>query len=542
MAVRTHPLCSSSAKRKFRYLQPETENSDEGNQDQPGACEGPNTGAEKQARRIENAVMSTAPPERQKSRIQTPRACLFCKRSHMVCSIQRPCPRCVKRGIADLCISNEENQASSATLSSTGQQLYSQVSVTASRNRSESAPTERETLSSDTHSFDGLMERNGSEVSAHSDHASWNDVTTNNNTRRQAGATSSSAPAEQSTIVPDEYLQMGLQHAMQSTDSPATAMNQFLTRSAERQTSVAGRHDVFSNASQQHPHTSPTWPTIPTPSNFPPIAWPTPPPTTQSTTAILEQSPPDRAQQDQPPRHLIKRPFNHLLIPSAPHEYEMDNPLLRPYNYSYSFRRVRRWIRSPYSLWSTQSIDRVDVAIGTMQSVWDHSAENLSDLELVHQEKVFLDIVEYYKKHVLDAVAIPMCLLRRVGEIYAANEAFGELMGIDSSLFTNGRICLYQLCEEHLSVQLFEAVGNYITGTIEVKNIRATGELYCAIDALATVSNASNSAPCAQQQIGSIREGKVLVTFDIVQDHHGPILIVAHVVPLQPEFPLAKKV
>ncbi|CED83301.1 Zn(2)-C6 fungal-type DNA-binding domain [Phaffia rhodozyma] len=41
--------------------------------------------------------------EREKKRTKVQIACVFCKRSHMVCSNERPCERCVRRGIQHLC-------------------------------------------------------------------------------------------------------------------------------------------------------------------------------------------------------------------------------------------------------------------------------------------------------------------------------------------------------------------------------------------------------------------------------------------------------
>lgn len=51
-------------------------------------------------------------------RRKTGRACLFCRRSHMTCEEARPCQRCVKRGVADLCGADEgqDGHASSSAL------------------------------------------------------------------------------------------------------------------------------------------------------------------------------------------------------------------------------------------------------------------------------------------------------------------------------------------------------------------------------------------------------------------------------------------
>lgn len=43
----------------------------------------------------------------QKKRKKVSKACIYCRRSHMICNEQRPCSRCVKRDIGHLCRDEE---------------------------------------------------------------------------------------------------------------------------------------------------------------------------------------------------------------------------------------------------------------------------------------------------------------------------------------------------------------------------------------------------------------------------------------------------
>ena len=81
-----------------------------------------------------------------------------------------------------------------------------------------------------------------------------------------------------------------------------------------------------------------------------------------------------------------------------------------------------------------------------MQATWEALSAHLSDIQLVQQEQSFLDIVGFYQRYVLDAVSLPMCLIRRVGEIYCANDAWVSKLGVSREIFEDGRVCLYQ-CE-----------------------------------------------------------------------------------------------
>jgi PAS domain-containing protein len=84
-----------------------------------------------------------------------------------------------------------------------------------------------------------------------------------------------------------------------------------------------------------------------------------------------------------------------------------------------------------------------------MQATWESLTADLSDLQLVQQERSFLDIVTFYQQYVLDSISLPMCLLRRVGEIYVANDAWASALGLSRDIFEDGRVCLYQWVLAH---------------------------------------------------------------------------------------------
>ncbi|KAJ9098860.1 hypothetical protein QFC20_005867, partial [Naganishia adeliensis] len=56
------------------------------------------------------------------------KACIYCRRSHMVCDHERPCARCIKRGIQNLCIEDGLHQAN--TQSHNGRRRIQQTETT----------------------------------------------------------------------------------------------------------------------------------------------------------------------------------------------------------------------------------------------------------------------------------------------------------------------------------------------------------------------------------------------------------------------------
>lgn len=55
----------------------------------------------------ESASKSTKASKRRKKKVEI--ACVYCRRSHMICDESRPCQRCIKRGIGHLCYDEPSN-------------------------------------------------------------------------------------------------------------------------------------------------------------------------------------------------------------------------------------------------------------------------------------------------------------------------------------------------------------------------------------------------------------------------------------------------
>lgn len=149
-----------------------------------------------------------------------------------------------------------------------------------------------------------------------------------------------------------------------------------------------------------------------------------------------------------------RRPWDHILTSTS---YNPEESTVRPYQHAYGYARMQRWTASPVSSWSVAGAERVRVLLQEQtRPILRDRWQRLSDLELVEHEERFIAIVDYIRQHVCEAVDVPLVVLRRTGEIVCANEAWARLCQTHVSCFNDGRLCLYQLLSEQLSIDIFE--------------------------------------------------------------------------------------
>lgn len=81
--------------------------------------------------------------------------------------------------------------------------------------------------------------------------------------------------------------------------------------------------------------------------------------------------------------------------------------------------------------------------------------QNMSDVELINNEKSFLRILEESSMS-LESMPVPACLWRRTGEVSVANRKMCKLIGIPPHMFRQGRLCFYQFLSESSIVEYFQ--------------------------------------------------------------------------------------
>ncbi|KAF4601635.1 hypothetical protein EYR40_004834 [Pleurotus pulmonarius] len=130
--------------------------------------------------------------------------------------------------------------------------------------------------------------------------------------------------------------------------------------------------------------------------------------------------------------------------------------LLKPYNYVKGYTRLSRWMDKNVS---QESKCQILQPLGVLRPKFRAIAQSLRDIDLVFIEEAFERMLLDYDR-VFAAVGVPACLWRRTGEIYKANREFAELVGIDTYMMRDGRLCIYELMIEESAVNYWEKYGH----------------------------------------------------------------------------------
>lgn len=85
-------------------------------------------------------------------------------------------------------------------------------------------------------------------------------------------------------------------------------------------------------------------------------------------------------------------------------------------------------------------------------------ARTLKDVDLVLVEESFERMLLDYDR-VFTSMAIPACLWRRTGEIYRGNKEFASLVGVTTDDLKDGKLAIYELMSEESAVNFWEKYG-----------------------------------------------------------------------------------
>lgn len=360
---------------------------------------------------------------RKESRKKVKKACIFCKRSHMPCEEARPCQRCVKRGISDLCRDAEPATASSKSSSGTS--------------RSSSSLGGRRQI-------DYLMDAE-SFIDA-PDEAAYQQTSEQNRAFQPTMPISHLlSPAESSFAKPIQR-----QHQSRSRQAPSVPT----FRSTHIQSSLSSL--PIQQASAWIRSTG-----LPDPQLWMQMHYSGHPLSDLQddlgdkpislliATSIHAQSADDLLRDAQQP---------YLQFPGRPVKEEHDRspePPLRQhgYSYGYGYAKLALWAQTRYSRSSRDTIDRV---LGFHRSRLLSVSRSLPDQELVELEQSFVRLVHQYQTSVLECVPVPMLLTRRTGEIYAANDHMSNLLQLPKNLLEGGQISFFHTVTETDAVELWK--------------------------------------------------------------------------------------
>lgn len=134
---------------------------------------------------------------------------------------------------------------------------------------------------------------------------------------------------------------------------------------------------------------------------------------------------------------------------------KLEAGLLQPYNYAKGYARLQSYMDNYMNLSSRQ---RILKPLSVFRPAFRAIARTLKDVDLVLVEESFERMLLDYDR-VFTSMAIPACLWRRTGEIYRGNKEFASLVGVMTDDLKDGKLAIYELMSEESAVNFWEKYG-----------------------------------------------------------------------------------
>lgn len=134
---------------------------------------------------------------------------------------------------------------------------------------------------------------------------------------------------------------------------------------------------------------------------------------------------------------------------------KLEAGLLKPYNYAKGYQRLQNYMDNHMADVSRQ---RILKPLSLFRPGFRAIAKSLKDIDLILVEENFERMLLDYDR-VFTSMAIPACLWRRTGEIYRGNKEFASLVEVSIDDLKNGQLTIYELMTEESSVNFWEKYG-----------------------------------------------------------------------------------
>lgn len=457
--------------------------------------------------KIEKSSSSTSSKPTKKRKKKVEMACVYCRRSHMICDDSRPCQRCIKRGISHLCHDEPSNprQRKKVTLMNAkrpdGNPEPSQSPVTQPSPVPPAASLQRPLVNSvlsrsmpyNQEPF-FYSEHAGSEFSSLNDFLSMiDDPDLVNGTLNDEGSTNGSTNNNNNNAANNDVLNFG-------------SINELGTETNNNSNSLTNILSFSPNSNVLYTPTFQNEPTLPDqqpPAPFNQRQFQSPQQNFQPQFQQQQQQPQQQQQQqqqqqpqqqpsqqqfqlEQQPQQLQNKPkeaanqASHQPVISdsardkffltaadptteiSPEERlkqvikaKLEAGLLQPYNYAKGYARLQVYMDNYMNLSSRQ---RILKPLSIFRPAFRAIARTLKDVDLVLVEESFERMLLDYDR-VFTSMAIPACLWRRTGEIYRGNKEFASLVGVTTDDLKDGKLAIYELMSEESAVNFWEKYG-----------------------------------------------------------------------------------
>ncbi|CDR38399.1 CYFA0S02e01244g1_1 [Cyberlindnera fabianii] len=134
---------------------------------------------------------------------------------------------------------------------------------------------------------------------------------------------------------------------------------------------------------------------------------------------------------------------------------KLEAGLLQPYNYARGYARLQLYMDN---YMNTSSKQRILKPLSIFRPAFRAIARTLKDVDLILVEENFERMLLDYDR-VFTSMAIPACLWRRTGEIYRGNKEFASLVEVSADDLRDGKLAIYELMSEESAVNFWEKYG-----------------------------------------------------------------------------------
>ncbi|KAK6436494.1 Transcription factor [Oleoguttula sp. CCFEE 5521] len=458
-----------------------------------------------------------------KKRRKVNHACVYCRRSHMTCDLQRPCARCVKRDIGHLCHDEPREPPKRGK---------SDVGV------AEMLPTPDSEVKAVLHGSNGNGQYgsngNGDMRFGSMDNvqqiAQPQPISPNQMQRPQSMDVNSN-----SSLLNFDWNSGGVQNQFQDMHhlhpnymfNTSEVTNEYNLLNDFLSTSLLDDGALYSNNDDaQALYTDPLLATssinlplgsLNHPSNnvqIPPIA--PPPPQVAAGNEISRPSstyPVDTRARDKfymtaaDPAGLSSAEDRlHKLLKA-----KYDAGMLKPFNYVKGYAKLNTYMEKNMS---RESRVRILRQLDRFRPKFREAMHSLTDMQLVLVEMWFeRSLMEYDR--VFASMAIPACCWRRTGEIFRGNKEMADLIDVPIDRLRDGKLAIHEIIAEESLVSYWEKFGAI------------------AFDP----SQKAILTSCVLKSPGSEGKGKrCCFSFTIRRDTHSiPSLVVGNWIPIAPK-------
>lgn len=421
----------------------------------------------------EDAVLDTTTPlqpdntrKRRKKKVEI--ACVYCRRSHMICDDSRPCQRCIKRGIGHLCYDEPSTTQQKKKASSLGRalpEINTSPSTYSTQNTPASQYLHQSNQQQPTQSANLVLQN--TQNPPEQQQVGFGNGAQQPLNRLQNSVLSQTIPYNQEPFFYSEHAGSefsSLNDFLSMIDDPDLVNGALMDNNGAVDfagtSNTNGLMDIPETANLNNMLSfSPT-----TNNMFPSFAEdpkkPAPNPRNSS------------SQQNAPPGHqpvISDSARDKFFLTAAdptteisPEERlkqvikaKLEAGLLQPYNYAKGYARLQSYMDNYMNASSRQ---RILKPLSIFRPAFRAIARTLKDVDLVLVEESFERMLLDYDR-VFTSMAIPACLWRRTGEIYRGNKEFASLVGVKADDLKDGKLAIYELMSEESAVNFWEKYG-----------------------------------------------------------------------------------